>query len=169
MQFAKSAPKGPVYLVGAREVMAEVIEPYEIDIKQWIPIGAMALPQHAVATVAEALVHAKSPLIVTGYSGRNHACPKQLVRLADLIPGLCVLDTGGSNMCFPFSHRASIGLSIGSSISLTKFDTILVLDCDVSWIPSGSPPSEFAKVYNIGVDPLSKNINFSFYPALGRW
>ncbi len=31
LQFAKSDPKGPVYLMGAREVMEEEVEPVTID------------------------------------------------------------------------------------------------------------------------------------------
>jgi hypothetical protein len=41
---------------------------------------------------------------VVGYSGRNHKSPRELVQLADTIPGLRVLDTGGSDMSFPADH-----------------------------------------------------------------
>lgn len=90
LQFATSDPKGPVYLAGAREVMAETVQPQKFDAGQYGSIGPSALPQSAVRTVAEGLLHAKSPLIITGCSGRNHACPGELVKLADMIPGLQV-------------------------------------------------------------------------------
>ena len=48
LQFATSDPKGPVYLAGAREVMAEEIEPYQLDQKKYRPIGSAAFPAKAV-------------------------------------------------------------------------------------------------------------------------
>ena len=94
LQWATSAPAGPVYVTGAREVMEEEIEPYSLDERHWDKVGESALPEPAVATIVDALAGAKEPLIITGYSGRNHDCPAALVELADAIPGLRVLDTG---------------------------------------------------------------------------
>lgn len=104
LSFAMSDPKGPVYLYGAREAMEQEIEPYHLDARYWKPVEGPALPQSGVETIAQALVRAKSPLVVVGYSGRNQKSPRELVRLADSIPGLRVLDTGGSDMCFPADH-----------------------------------------------------------------
>lgn len=167
LQFAASDPKGPVYLVGAREVMAEKLKPHALG--QYVAVGPAALPQEAVDKITEALAHAKSPMVITGYSGRNHACPEQLVELANAVRGLRVLDTGGSDMCFPFSHRASLGLDVNAATPLVGVDVILILDCDVPWIPSRNPPGDHTRIYHVGVDPLNNNMNVSFYPALGRW
>lgn len=104
LSFAMSDPKGPVYLYGAREAMEEDIDSYKLDQRFWDPVEPTALLQSGVQKVAEALVGAKEPLIITGYSGRNHATPGALVRLADTVKGLRVLDTGGSDMCFPADH-----------------------------------------------------------------
>lgn len=70
--------------------MAKDIEPYKIDQKEYCPIGPAALPAKAVSDIVEALVNARNPLVITGYSGRNHASPSKLVQLADAIPGLRV-------------------------------------------------------------------------------
>src|ERR1700749_1138957 len=104
LSFAMSDPKGPVYLYGAREPMEEDIEPYSLDQRYWSPVGPGALSEEIVKTIANVLVEAKEPLIVTGYCGRNHSAPSELVKLADSITGLRVLDTGGSDMCFPADH-----------------------------------------------------------------
>lgn len=169
LQFANSAPKGPVYLASARETLAEVIEPYSLDQAQWVPIGPSALPEDAVCEVANALVQAKRPLIITGYSGRDLRCPAQLVALADLIPGLRVHDTLGSDMSFPFSHRASLGFRLGFDDCTRDADVVLLLDCDVPWIPSRNPPPKDARIYHIDIDPLNERIPISFFPAHGRW
>jgi thiamine pyrophosphate-dependent acetolactate synthase large subunit-like protein len=101
LSFAMSDPKGPVYLCGAREAMEEDLTPYQLNQEYWNPVEPTALPPKGVQTIAEALASAQEPLVVTGYSGRNHAAVDELVRLADTVKGLRVLDTGGSDMCFP--------------------------------------------------------------------
>ena len=132
-QWAMSAPTGPVYLVGSREAMEEEIPQYDLKVEHWGPVGAGALPEDAVKTISEALAEAKKPLLITGYAGRNHDAVGQLVHLAETVRGLRVLDTGGSDMCFPSNHRASLGLRYGVDDSVKDADVILVLDCDVCW------------------------------------
>lgn len=169
LQFASSSPQGPVYLTAARETLAEEIKPYSILQEQWVPVGPSALPDTAVETIAHALVSAKRPLIITGYSGRDQRCPEMLMDLADMVPGLRVLDTGGSDMSFPASHPASLGFRLASHDYTKEADMILLLDCDVPWIPSNNRPSEDTKIYHIDVDPLNQQIPVSFFPAHGRW
>lgn len=44
LQSARSDPKGPVYLVGPREVMEEEVEPLPLNMEEWGPINGSALP-----------------------------------------------------------------------------------------------------------------------------
>ncbi|KAK8016656.1 thiamine pyrophosphate enzyme [Apiospora rasikravindrae] len=170
LQFANSAPRGPVYVAAAREVLAEEIPPQgPLNQKQWGPIGPSALPADAVHDIATALVHAERPLVLTGYSGRDRRNPELLVALADLVPGIRVHDTGGSDVCFPFSHPSSEGFRLGSDECTRDADVIFLLDCDVPWIPSRNPPPKDAKIYHVDCDPLNQSIPVSFFPADGRW
>jgi thiamine pyrophosphate-dependent acetolactate synthase large subunit-like protein len=169
LQFANSAPKGPVYVTGAREVLAEKIKQYSLQQDQWVPIGPAALPPDALHDIATALVHAERPLIITGYSGRDRRTPDLLVSLADIVPSIRVHDTGGSDVCFPFSHPASEGSRFSTHECTTEADVIVLLDCDVPWIPSRNPPPLHAKIYQIDIDPLNQQIPVSFFPAHGRW
>lgn len=170
LQFARSAPKGPVYVACAREVLAEHIQaPFQLDQSQWQPIGPSALPQDAAKEIASALVEAQRPLVITGYSGRDHRTPGQLVKLADTVPGLRVHDTGGSDMCFPFTHPASQGFRLSTDDCTQDADMILLLDCDIPWIPSRNPPPKHARIYHVDIDPLNERIPVSFFPAHGRW
>jgi thiamine pyrophosphate-dependent acetolactate synthase large subunit-like protein len=169
LQFATSDPKGPVYLASAREVLAEKVKPYSLPQEQWGSIGPAALPSEAVETITRALVQASRPLVITGYVGRNKKCPEQLVKLANAIPGLRVLDCGGSDMCFPMNHRASQGFRLATDDCTRDADVILMLDCDVPWIPSLNPPPKDARIYHVDVDPLNYMMPVSFLPANGRW
>lgn len=136
LSFAMSDPKGPVYLTAAREVLEEDIEPYHLDQSVWDPIGPSALPGEAVEKLVEAFLEAKEPLVLTGYVGRNQNATKELVKLCDILPGIRVLDTLGSDMCFPGNHPSSLGLMFGVHEHIRTADMILVIDCDVPWIPT---------------------------------
>ena len=141
LQFACSDPAGPVYLCSAREVMEEDLTPYKLQQEFWNPVEPAALSDVAVKTISEALVEAKEPLIITGYTGRNHATVPELVKLADTVKGLRVLDTGGSDMCFPADHRAWIGFRNSVHKAIETADVIVVIDCGkymkiVNWISS---------------------------------
>jgi thiamine pyrophosphate-dependent acetolactate synthase large subunit-like protein len=169
LQFAKSAPQGPVYLCGSREVMEMEIKPYEIKQDQWDPVELGGLPSGAVKKIAEALAGAKAPLLVTGYAGRNQAVPGALVELANTVKGLRVLDTGGSDMCFPADHPAWLGLKYGNEEAVGTADTIIVLDCDVPWITTQCKPREDAKVFHIDVDPLKQVMPLFYIQAQHRY
>lgn len=134
-----------------------------------MPIGPSALPVDAIHDIATALVEAERPLIITGYSGRDRRTPELLVALADLIPGIRVHDTGGSDLCFPSSHIASEGFRLSFDDCTKDADVVFLLDCDVPWIPSRNPPPKTAKIYHVDCDPLNQQIPVSFFPAHGRW
>ncbi|KAL8728992.1 MAG: hypothetical protein Q9181_005154, partial [Wetmoreana brouardii] len=169
LQFATSAPAGPAYLVGAREVMEEDIEPYELEQVHWGPLGPAALTDAVVQEISEALVDAKEPMLITGYIGRSHDAVAQIVKFADTIKGLRVLDTGGSDMCFPASHRASLGLRYGVHDRIKTADVILVADCDVPWIPTQCKPSPGTRIFHIDSDPLKQQIPVFYIPAEARY
>ncbi|KAM3075185.1 hypothetical protein ACMFMF_005864 [Clarireedia jacksonii] len=74
-------------------------------------LGPSALPNDAVHKIAQALVQAEQPLLITGCSGRDLYCPEQLVAFAELILGLRIYDVLRSDICFPFSYQAFVGYS----------------------------------------------------------
>lgn len=169
LSFAMSEPKGPVYLYGAREAMEEDIDPYQINQAHWTPAELGGLSARQLREVSEALVGANEPLVVTGYSGRNSAAMKALVSLADTVKGLRVLDTGGSDMCFPADHPAWLGMRFGVEESIKTADVILVLDCDVPWIPTQCRPSPDAKIFHIDVDALKQQMPVFYINAIARY
>lgn len=168
LSFATSEPRGPVYLLGAREAMEEDIDPYSLDQTVWGPAELGGLNAKQLLLVSEMLVNAQEPLLITGYSGRNHACVGALVDLANTVKGLRVLDTGGSDMCFPADHPAWLGLRYGVDESIKSADVIIVLDCDVPWIPTQCQPKKEAKIIHIDVDPLKNQMPVFYIGATAR-
>lgn len=169
LQFASSDPKGPVYVTGAREVMEEEIAPYALDQGAWEPVAPTALPRDAVELIISTLAGAEKPLIIVGYTGRNRATVPELVRLAESVPGTRVIDALGSDVCFPYSHRASLGVRIGRDESIEEADVILVVDCDVTWIPTQCKPRPDARIIHVDVDPLKQNMPLYYIPAFRRY
>ena len=169
LSFAMSEPRGPVYLVGSREAMEEDIEPYEINQEQWGPVELGALNTKQLKSVSETLVNAEEPLLITGYSGRNHNAVKALVELADTVKGLRVLDTGGSDMNFPADHPAWLGMRHGVDEAIKTADVIIVLDCDVPWIFTQCRPKQSAKIIHIDVDALKQQMPVFYIHAIMRF
>ena len=81
LQIAHSDPKGPVYLVGAREVMEEETTRVAADVADWPPIAPAPLADAAVAGLVDTVRKSARPLVVTSYVGRNPAAVTELVRL----------------------------------------------------------------------------------------
>ncbi|KAK5135691.1 hypothetical protein LTR08_004992 [Meristemomyces frigidus] len=169
LSFATSEPRGPVYLAGAREAMEEEIDPYKIDQAVWGPAELGGLTVKQLQFVSEMLVKAEQPLLITGYSGRNHAVVDALVDLASTVKGLRVLDTGGCDMCFPADHPAWLGLRYGVEESIKTADVILLLDVDVPWIPTQCKPNDSAKIIHIDVDPLKQQMPVFYVNAVARY
>ncbi|KAJ6787458.1 hypothetical protein PWT90_08732 [Aphanocladium album] len=169
LQFAMSDPQGPSYLCGAREIMEADIQPYTLKQSEWSPIELGGLSKKAVLDIADALAGAERPLVITGYGGRNHEFPDTLVKLATVLPGLQVLDTGGSDMCFPANHPAWMGMRFGVEDCIEKADVILVINCDVPWIPTRCKPQDDAVVFHIDVDPLKQLMPMAYVKAKARF
>lgn len=169
LQFATSDPKGPVYLVGAREIMEEEIEPYQIVQEQWALVTNCSLPETAVEAIANALIQAEKPLVIVGYTGRHQESVPELVRLAEQVKGLKVYDAGTTELSFPFSHPACISPTTGSARVLGAADVILILDCDVPWIPTQHKPRSDARIFHIDIDPLKSQMSLFYIPATTRY
>jgi acetolactate synthase-1/2/3 large subunit len=159
LQIAQSDPKGPVYVVGAREVMEEESEAVAIDGADWPPIAAAPLPDAAAADLIEAVQKARRPLIVTSYLGRNPAAVTELVRFCSRL-GVGVLESVPSYVNYPHNDPLYQGNQWNHPFqnrTLGEADFILVVDSDVPWIPTVSKPSEKAAIAIIDVDPLKQS------------
>jgi acetolactate synthase I/II/III large subunit len=159
LQVAHSDPKGPVYLVGAREVMEEEAKRVAIDVADWPPIAPIALPEAAVASLIDAVQKAARPLIVTSYVGCNPAAVTELVRFCGRL-GVGVLESVPSYVNYPHGNPLYQGNHWNHPFqnrALAEADFILVVDSDVPWIPSVSKPSDGVSIAIIDVDPLKQS------------
>ncbi|GAA1766767.1 thiamine pyrophosphate-requiring protein [Streptomonospora arabica] len=172
MQIATSEPAGPVYLVGAREVMEQHLDPAQADdpryhLQRTPPVAPAALDPHTTDTVARALAHADTPLIVTSYLGRDPRAVPQLVHLAEQL-AIPVLESVPMRLNFPADHPLHAGYQWNTqepTPALAEADTVLALDTDVPWIPLSNPPRPDARIFVIDTDPLKEQMPLWHVPA----
>jgi acetolactate synthase-1/2/3 large subunit len=169
MQFAHSDPRGPVYLMGAREIMEEEIPPSVVDAADFQPISPGALAEGDVALLADEFQKARRPLVVTSYLGRSHAAVGELQRLAKRI-GMGVIESVPVYMNFPANdplYQGNYWNQPRQNPVLAEADLILLLDSDVPWMPSVNKPSPDARIFHIDLDPLKQQMPL-WYVAANR-
>jgi acetolactate synthase-1/2/3 large subunit len=160
LQFARSEPRGPVYLMGAREVMEEEIAKPTVEACDWQPIAPSALNPDAIAPILDRLCAAKRPLVVTSFLGRNPAAVGELVLFCTRL-GIGVLESVPSALNFPHDHPLYQGNQWNEphqNAALATADAVLVIDSDVPWIPTVSRPRDDATIFHIDVDPLKEQM-----------
>lgn len=167
LQFAHSEPRGPTYLMAAREVLEEVVPPVAVNAAAWPAIAPTALPPEAVAELANDLVTARLPLIVTSYLGRNPMAVAELMALCRRL-AIGVLESVPNYMNFPTDDPLYQGNQWNEPVqntALAEADLVLVLDSDVPWIPLVSRPAPDARVVHIDTDPLKQQMPLWQSPA----
>ena len=158
LAIAQSDPAGPVALMLPREVLAEPCAAAPV-LPSLQPLSATAPDPRAVEGLADMLAAAARPMIVTASAGRDVAVPLCLaafaerfgVRVVSFRPRFHNLDT---------EHPLHGGFEVDPW--LAEADAILVLECDVPWMPGSRGPRPDARVMHAGPDPL-----FGRYPVRG--
>lgn len=167
MQFAHSDPKGPVYLMAAREVMEEAVAPVEAHPENWPPLAPCAITSSDVEAIVEDLLKARRPLIVTSYLGRNSQAVEELVRLCGRL-AVGVLESVPNYVNFPADDPLYQGNQWNEprqNQALDEADLVLVIDSDVPWIPTVNKPRNDATIYQIDADPLKEQMPLWQIPA----
>jgi acetolactate synthase I/II/III large subunit len=167
LQLARSEPAGPVYLVGAREVMQEPVTPYAADSASYPAVAPGALTREVTAEIATALAGARHPLIVTSYLGRDPSAVPSLVRLAELL-AIPVVEAMAYHVNFPYDNPLHAGYqyhSVSQNPVLAEADVVLVIDSDVPWISAVNRPSDDAAIYYVDIDPLKSQMQLWHVPA----
>jgi acetolactate synthase-1/2/3 large subunit len=147
--------------------MEEPLEPHAVDPAAYRPVEPGAVTAQVASEIAAALAGAKHPLIITGNVGRDPAAVPRLVELADLL-AIPVLESTSLRVNFPADHPMHRGWQLTTSAQnpvLAQADVILILDCDVPYIPVNNRPSRDAVIYVVDPDPLKTSMTLWHVPA----
>ena len=157
LSIAMTVPRGPVYLTLPREVLAEGAGEFSFDSPSLRGPATPPGPDPAAVEIAgKWLAEAERPVIVTGSFGRDPGDVPALAALAERL-ALPVVGYRPRYVFLPSGHPMHMGAEPGAF--LRDADLIVVLDCDVPWIPQLYEVNPEARVVHIGADPL-----FARYP-----
>ena len=160
LAIAATEPRGPVYLSLPREVLAaSCAHTGQALPTRLLPAAAAAPDASAIAAAARVLAQAKRPLIVTSNAGRDASAFKALAQFCERF-AIPVVQHRPRYFSLPSSHPMNLGFDPTKLVQ--EVDAILVLECDVPWIPSRTTPASDCKVIQCGLDPL-----FTAYPIRG--
>ncbi len=153
-EIAMSSPKGPIYLTLPRDVIAAPATA-PITPRRATPAPPYPNPD-AIAQLAELILTAERPLIITANAGRSQ-------QAVDAISSLCldyalpVVSHFPRTIAIPSDHPMNLGYSLDPHVEAA--DLIIVLECDVPWMPENQKPTDTCKIVHIGEDPA-----FATYP-----
>jgi acetolactate synthase I/II/III large subunit len=159
LAIAKSEPQGPVYVTLPREVLAS---PFAKDFSAtptMVPATPPAADSAALEVAAKLLGNAQHPLLITANGGRTAESSYAIERLAHAL-AVPVVHYRPRYLALSTEHPMHCGWD--PHALLKEADVVLVVDCDVPWIPKEGAPRADAKVIHIGTDPL-----FARYPLRG--
>ena len=160
LAIAKSEPSGPVYLSLPREILGMPMSTRATGATTSIATAAPpAANPAALEELTKLLAAAKNPLLITANGGRTPESAQALTRFAEswAIP---VVHYRPRYLAMSTEHPLAAGWDPHGP--LKEADLVLVVECDVPWIPSQGGPRNDAKVVHIGADPL-----FARYPLRG--
>jgi acetolactate synthase-1/2/3 large subunit len=162
LQLAVSAPAGPVYVTGAREVLGEDVPDPGVGPSSWPTIARLPASKDVVDSLVRDLTGAEHPLILTSYLGRRQGAVGRLVELAERL-AIPVVEVSPEVLNFPHDHPLHLGddpLPL-----LAESDVIVAVDTDAPWMPVAGRPRDDATVYVIGDDPLQERLPLWYLPA----
>ncbi len=155
VQIARSEPRGPVYLCLPREIAFMPSGGASFPTADQLGVTRAPAPNpDGIKELSERLVKALNPMFVIQRSGRNPATLAPLVKLAELLGAPVGEAAARSYQCFPMNHP----LYQSTAIDLGKADVVVVIECDVPWMPGPEAPPPDAYVAVIDIDPVKAHI-----------
>ncbi|HYM04739.1 MAG TPA: thiamine pyrophosphate-requiring protein, partial [Stellaceae bacterium] len=162
IEIAMTSPRGPVYLTLPRETLAAMTS----RAGGALPRRALPAPPHpdpaAIATLADWIATAQRPLVITSNAGRTAEDVAALERIAQRF-ALPVISFRERYLALSNRHPMHQGFLPRPLLS--DADAIVVLDCDVPWIPSLESPKPDCRVAHIGEDPTFARYPMRSFPA----
>lgn len=161
-QIASTEPCGPVYLALPTELLMEKMK--RVPIPAVAKHAAPSTPQADTALlneVAAMLVQAEMPLIIAGDPGRHPQAVASLVALAETLSARVI--TYPARMNFPTTHPLCGGSD--PNPYLKDADVVLLIDCDVPYVPAQAKPGPEAKIIHISIDPVKQDVPMWVFPV----
>jgi acetolactate synthase-1/2/3 large subunit len=159
LAIAKSEPQGPVYVTLPREILASSFSSQFNANSSIVPASPPAADPDALEEVAKLLGRAQMPLLITANGGRTVESSRAIAQFVEAF-AIPTIHYRPRHLALSTEHPMHCGWD--PHALLKEADLVLVVDCDVPWIPKEGGPRPEARVVHIGPDPL-----FARYPLRG--
>jgi acetolactate synthase-1/2/3 large subunit len=149
----QSEPRGPVYLMMQRETLTQhwgVDEVHRYPGDRFGATSAGGADPKLVAVLADRLLAAQNPILITGYGGRN-AHGAQMIDEVARFAGIAVFEAHPSTN---ISHEGPCFAGFAPGQSIPEADVGMLVDVDVPWFPADVQPSEESFWAHIDIDVL---------------
>ncbi|MFC1920099.1 thiamine pyrophosphate-requiring protein [Chloroflexota bacterium] len=161
-QVASTEPCGPVYLALPREILMEKIESVTIpDVSKHSAATTPQADTNQLNRIADLMLQAEMPLIVSGDTGRHPQSVVSLVELAETLGARVMPDS--VRMSFPNTHP--LCASGFGQAHLQNADVILLIDKDIPYIPGNTQLRDDAKILHISIDPIKRDVPLWLFPG----
>ena len=159
-EIMMTSPRGPVYVSLPREPLsAPLNEPIGPTKPRSVPAAPHPDPR-LVATLADWIAAADTPLIVTTASGKDAMATLGRIAETYAIP---VVTQRQRVVCLPTNHPMHMGYD--SKGFIREADLVVVLESDVPYIPNEQNPRVDCRFATIGEDPAFKRYPMRSFPS----
>jgi acetolactate synthase-1/2/3 large subunit len=159
-----SEPRGPVYLMMPRETLAQQWNESEIRsfaADQFGPTPRGVADPALVDRLAQRLLTAQDPILVTSYGGANPETSGAIDRLAEFA-GIAIYE---SNMVNNISHEGPCFVGFNPDKQIAAADVGLLVDVDVPWFPRNTEFNASTFWAQIDVDAIKASSPMWSFPG----
>ena len=149
----QSEPRGPVYLMMQRETLTQhwsVDEVRRFAADQFGSTSGGQADPKLISELADRLIKAEHPLLITAYAGRSPQAAKAIAELSEFA-GIALIESNASNN-IPNTLPCFVGYMADKQ--LPKADLGILVDIDVPWFPSDVQPKVDSFWAHIDIDIL---------------
>ena len=149
LNIAAAGSPGPTYLTLPREVLRENAPRARETPSTESP--TTTIDERTRRTLVDRLRDAEHPLLITSYLGRDEAAVPVLCEFAETVGVPVIEQAPAFDLNFPRDHPLHYGFA--AEPYLDEADLILVVNCDVPWVPKRNEPRSDATIVHIDADP----------------
>ena len=149
----QSEPRGPVYLMMQRETLTEhwdVDEVHRYAADRFGPLAGGGADPDLIAALADRLLAAENPILITGYGGTEALAAHKIIELGEFA-GIPVYEANSKNN---ISYESPCFAGFSADDALPDVDVGILADVEVPWFPAEVQPNEKSFWAHIDVDVL---------------
>jgi acetolactate synthase I/II/III large subunit len=160
----QSEPRGPVYLMMQRETLTEhwgVDEVRRYSGGRFGPLAGAGADPKLIAELADRLIAAERPILITGYGGMDALAAQKIVEIGEFA-GMQVFEANSKDN---ISYESPCFAGFVPDESVPGADFGMLVDVEVPWFPAEVTPNAKSFWAHIDVDVLKLGSPMWTFPA----